>query len=328
MTTDASLECFREASRTRTRRPCIVAGKPLDMDVAPTGVAVVAADDICDNVPAVHSYETERFTDDLEPGTIDGEAAAGCITAVAWSPDEGHPLVVGGNDDNQLIAWNPETGEVLEALSLGDQSSEVRSIAISGDGSTLVATSGSSVNGTIHVFDTETWEHRNMWESANVDTVDVDRNGRYVVTAGNDDHVVQLWDIDTKQRLGDPLRQARGFGSLGQVAFSPDEDASRVAVGTSQGLVLVWDRGTRRLLSVQAMHADFAHQVAFNPTDIDQMLSVGDDGNLMAFTCELCVVPREDLGDLAEERLAQVVRVAAPTPAGGNESSSPSSSHH
>ena len=67
---------------------------------------------------------------------------------------------------------------------------------------------------------------------------------------------------------------------------------------------------------------------SFNPADIDQMLSVGDDGNLMTFTCELCVVPREDLRDLAQERLAQVVRVAAPTPAGGNESSSPSSSHH
>jgi hypothetical protein len=95
--------------------------------------------------------------------------------------------------------------------------------------------------------------------------------------------------------------------------LSPDPDASRVAVTTSEGLVYVWDRATGRLLSSMRRHADMANEAVFHPQDIDRMASAGDDGVMVTFVCDLCSIgpdETEALEAAAEDRLVQVVSVA------------------
>lgn len=292
---------FEVAGEDRTY---VVDGKPVDLAVAPDGSAVVAADDVCSSAPKLGAYEARS----LELQTPEGRGVVGCVTAVAWSADERTPLIVAGNDDNQLIAWDAVTGAVVHVEELGASSSEVRSVAISRDGSTVVATAGSGASGRIHVFDLETWESRNTWGASSVDRVDISADGRHVATAGLDSHHIQLWDVEAENSLG-TLDQAAASGSLGQVVFSPDETSSRIAVGTSEGLVYVWDRSSRRLVSVVKAQADFVQSLAFDPQDIEVLLVAGDDGDLVSFQCRLCSTESGELDSAARARLAQVITV-------------------
>jgi hypothetical protein len=50
--------------------------------------------------------------------------------------------------------------------------------------------------------------------------------------------------------------------------------------------------------------------VAFDPDDLDHMVSAGDDGFMVSYTCELCALGVDELKDAAEDRLAQEVDVA------------------
>lgn len=276
-----------------------VAGQLLGMAAAPDGSAAVSADRPCSPVPALHTFDGER-----PPKLEEPELGTACVTSVAWSPAEDRPLIVAGTDSGDLVAWDATTREIVHNEDLADSSAEVGEVAVSGDGSTVAAAFGRGVDGWIRLFDTTTWEEVAEWPARDVGSLDISREGDYVATSGNDEHTVHLWEV----AAGPPatvLRQAQG--TLAQVALSPEEEASRLAVTTSEGLVYVWDRRSTNLLAVLRRHAGAANDVAFHPTDIDRLLSAGDDGDLVSYRCELCSLGAEDLDEAADERMAQVV---------------------
>ena len=229
-----------------------------------------------------------------------------CPTMVAWNPDPARNQIVAGTYENRLIAWDPDSGAVTGNVALGAASSEVHSVAISGDGATIVAGSGSGATGQLHVVRADGMEEVTKWPTPDVDSVAVSQDGRFVVAAGNDDHRITIWDV----QQGTLLHSFdEAVGTLNRVSFSPDEAASRVSAASSAGFVYVWDRESGQLLAVTHRHGDAANQAVFDPEGIDQMFSAGDDGLMVSYACEVCSLDADELEKAAEDRIAQEIHV-------------------
>ncbi len=140
------------------------------------------------------------------------------------------------------------------------------------------------------------------WSIDSLRSLDISFDGRYVVTA-SDPREVRVWDTEDVSEPLHTLADARG--TLGQVTMSQDQDATRLAVTTSEGMVYVWDRASGKLLAAMRRHADAADEATFDPNDIDHMFSAGDDGFMVSYTCEVCALGADELKDAAEDRLAQ-----------------------
>jgi WD40 repeat protein len=287
-------------------------GQAVDMSPSPDGRYAVVADEYC-QLPIVQPMVPKAA--DVALGHPAG-STSNCASAVAWNPDPDRHQIVAGTDGNTLVSWDSTSGELTGTLRLGAASSEVQDVAISGDGKTIVAVTGTGAAGSIQVVDAEHLTRIKQWPASDLDFVAISADGRYVATSGNDRHLVQVWDVDNPDEPVNVFRQASSTGTLSHVVISPDADASRVAVTTSKGEVYVWDRASGLLLSVEKVHADAANEVAFNPKDIDQMVSAGDDGEMVRSICELCSVDTvAGLRDFAQDRMAQLIGVAV-EPAG------------
>jgi WD40 repeat protein len=281
-------------------------GQLTDMDPAPDGRRAVVIDEygclpqqtsFAKQAPAV---ELTRPADDF------------CPTAVAWDPDGAAHQLVAGYYDGRLWAWDSDSGETTGDVQVGPPSARVQDLAYSGDGSLLVVltTRGQEeATSEVTVLRAADLSVVTSWPGTDLGSVDVSADGRYVATAGNESHLVQVWDTEDVSEPVRVLKNARGAGTLSAVALSQDDQTARVAVATASGRVYVWDRASGRLLSVVPAHQDAANAVAFDRKDIDEMVSAGDDGEAVSFTCDLCSMDTEELGDAARDRAAQVLEV-------------------
>jgi WD40 repeat protein len=277
-------------------------GQAIDMSASPDGEQAVVVDQYC-GVPIVQPLTMDDPQVLLNPPT--GSASA-CINAVAWNPDPNRHQIVAGSAGNTLVAWDTDSGKVTGSLRLGNTASDITDVAISEDGATIVAVSQTAAAGMIHVINADDLTLIDEWPAHDLDFVDISRDGRYIATSGNDRRLVQVWDAHHHDAPLQVLGQASV--TLSHVALSPDDSASRVAVTTSTGDVYVWERSSGRLLSVEKVHADAANQVVFNPKNIDQMVSAGDDGEMIRSLCELCSVDTvAGLHDIAKDRMAQTI---------------------
>jgi WD40 repeat protein len=287
-------------------------GQMSGMDPAPDGDRVVVVDKHCHLPVQVSVVESTKVATLDKP---DDEPS--CAVAAAWNPDPSRHQIVAGTLDGELVSWDAESGKVTGSVDLRedvtrDVTSDVTrvvSVAISGDGRTVVAGTINGEDRRIHVLDASDFSDVSPeWKTSGVRTLDVSADGRFVVSGGGDRGQVTVWDVEDPGQAVHTLSQLRG--SLDQVTISPDAEASRVAATTSEGTVYVWDRESGRLLAAMTRHADAATEVAFDPDDLDHMVSAGDDGFMVSYTCELCALGVDELKDAAEDRLAQEVDVA------------------
>jgi WD40 repeat protein len=276
-------------------------GQATDMDPAPDNIRAVVAEEYC-GVPVVVAVAKGAKETTLA-APADGSAV--CPTTVAWNPQVASHQIVAGTYDNKLISWDSETGAVTGTASLGATSSEVHDVAFSGDGETVVVTTGTAGIGLVHVLRATDLKELQSWQASDQAFLDVSTDGRYVATAGNDRHLVQVWDTEN---VDEPLQQLdQATGTLSHVTLSQDPDASRVAVTTSEGVVYVWDRVSGRLLAAMRRHADAANQVDFDPRDIDRMASASDDGEMVTYVCDLCSMSATELVEAGKDRVVQEV---------------------
>jgi WD40 repeat protein len=274
-------------------------GQAVGTAASPDGLRAVVTDSYC-TVPVQVSFATKK----APVATLVAPEQSACPTVIAWNPDPTRRQIVAGTYENRLVAWDADSGAVTGELALGPDTSEVHSIAMSGDGSTVVAGSGTGAKGEIHVVRTDDLTEVGTWATSAVDSLAVSADGRYVVAAGNEEHEVTVWDAEEGRQL-QSLDDATG--SLNDVSISQDDDASLVSVSTSSGLVYVWDRESGQLMAVTRRHADSANQAAFDPQDADRMVSGGDDGVVYSYTCDVCSIGPEELQEAAEARLSQVI---------------------
>ena len=57
------------------------------------------------------------------------------------------------------------------------------------------------------------------------------------LASGGDDDVITLWDVEARQRIGQPLEGH--VSGVSSIAFSPD--AKSLAAGDGAGTVILWD---------------------------------------------------------------------------------------
>ena len=286
------------SGRIKSKVPPGLLGMAVGMDPAPDGQRAAVLDYFCD-VPLVVAMTKKATAKDLVT-----PKAGICSNAVAWNPDPGAHQIVAGGYDGTLVAWDADTGEVIRTTTVGD-GEPVVGLAFSGDGQTLVAATGTGKKGRIWRMNASDLSRVSDWASPDIRWLAASFDGSYVAVDGENHHVVRVYDAEHPD--AEPLELTQATGTLGAVTLSPDAEASRVAVTTSEGMVYVWDRPSGRLLAVMRRHSDAANEATFDPEDIDHMYSGGDDGFMVGYTCDLCSTSADELKDTAQDLMAQEV---------------------
>jgi len=191
------------------------------------------------------------------------------IRALDFSPD--HQWLASTADDQNLIIWNTETGEVVRQMRLSGRSLD---IDFSPDGGMLtLALNG----GTAQLFafsqgqltNTQTLPHLNqVWSVAFAP-------GGDLIATGSKDTNVWLWQYQE----GQWVNTAKLFeldGSVTSIAFSPD--GKFLAAGSEDKTITLWqiDNGKARFVRTLFEHTDYVRDLAFSP-DSTLLVSASED---------------------------------------------------
>jgi WD40 repeat protein/class 3 adenylate cyclase len=197
------------------------------------------------------------------------DAPRDLTTAVSFSPD-GKRLVAGRLDGGTVV-YDAETRR--QAL-LIDAGSVVTSVAVHPD-RTLIAVG--TIDGKVRLFDATsgtavgsplTEANAAVWQVAfspdgRLLAVAVDPNGVDGFFGQQQQGKVQLWDVDSRTRVGREI--APGGGSVLSVAFNPD--GTLLATGSYRGRLDLWDVATQaRHGNSMSVADDGILSVAFDPS--------------------------------------------------------------
>jgi WD40 repeat protein len=192
--------------------------------------------------------------------------------SVAFSPD-GRTLASSSAGDATIILWDAATGQPMGEPLIG-HTAGMWSVAFSPDGQTLA--SGGD-DGTIILWDVTTGQpigqplvghQRRVWSvafspdgrtlaSGSCGQLDTGLGAGYC-----DQGEIRLWDVDTRQPLGQPLTDHAG--GVTSVAFSPD--GQMLASSSDDQTVMLWDAATGQPLGEPLTgHANWVMSVAFSP---------------------------------------------------------------
>lgn len=232
--------------------------------LAPTGAVTKTFDGHGSFIRAAAIHPASRR---MITGAADG-------TAVAWNLDEGNQIwsadhkpgpihLAGFSPDGRRVVtatYPPETSEYAAGI-VWDANSGARvadllheqpifSFRFSPDG-TRFATA--SEDGTIKLWDTQTWKlvHRLEGHKAAATSVDFDRAGSRLVSTGQDASI-RIWDAASGRALRLLEDPAIGWGI--KAAFAPGGQS--IAVGTRQGSILIWEPARARLRVLKGHLAD------------------------------------------------------------------------
>lgn len=292
---------FGNVARVSLRNPgrikySATAGSAWSADVSPDGASAVLVDSGRPTAPLLVRFDGEPAPE-LAPLTTS------FATVARWSPDPDRAWVVAGTFDGRLVVWDVDQGETVLDLKLDDGESQVIDLELTADGGTAVV---STASGRVNVVSLPDGDPIAAWHTEGPNAVDVSTDGRFVATASTDDQSIRVWKVgEGEGRLIHTLTQLRS--TPGDVTFSPDDESSRVAVTGADGSIYVWRRSDGRLLAQLDRHSDAANSVAFDPQDLDHLVSAADDSVLASYRCLPCEWETEDLAEAAERRRMQVI---------------------
>ncbi|MDF3039163.1 MAG: repeat, subgroup [Thermomicrobiales bacterium] len=158
--------------------------------------------------------------------------------------------------------------------SLSGHVGPVTSVAFSPTDADLVATAGAA--GTVRLWDVAAGQADGealVGHSGEVASIAFSPDGATLLSGGEDGASV-LWDLTTRQPIGEPLVAE---SSVTSVAFAPNGDT--FAVGGDLDTIVVWDAASRQQARVLAAGVGTAvWSLAYSPTDANLLVSGGSDG--------------------------------------------------
>jgi len=199
------------------------------------------------------------------------------VVSGAFSPD-GTQILTGAFDGVAQL-WDQQTGAVLGSPLCHD--SEAHTAIFSPDGD--------------YVLTTSTDKTARLWETKSHKLINTFRQGSAVwaglfttdgkVITGNSDGEIQVWDRDKEKPIV-AWRHPAPHG-IHDLALSPD--GKQVLGACDDGVILLWDLQTRKVVARFVGHTDRAPTAVFVATN--QIASGDIDGNVFLWTW------REGVGD-------------------------------
>ncbi|WP_224363550.1 AAA-like domain-containing protein [Hyalangium versicolor] len=186
------------------------------------------------------------------------------VRAVAFSP-EGQRVVT-ASDDTTAQVWSAETGQSLGPLLRHQRA--VRAVAFSLDGQRVVT---GSDDDTARVWDTQTGQVGQREENF-VRAAAISPDGQRVVVARSRDTTAQVWNAETGQPVGPPLRHQEVVRA---VAFGPG--GQRVVTGSEDNTAQVWDAQSGQPVGPLLHHGDDVVAVALSPDGQRVVTGSNDD---------------------------------------------------
>ena len=182
----------------------------------------------------------------------------GSVRAVAFSPDGS--LAVTGSEDGTASLWNTQGLSVGTRMQHSQSGGlrQVLAVAFGGDG--IVATGGA--NGLARFWQAPSGDSLGapLSHENRVSSVALHPNGHAVLT-GCYDGTVQLWGLDSRERLETTIRVRNRPTYAARV--SPD--GSKIVTGSSKGTAELWDSEAGQLIGELVGHTNEVYAVAFSP---------------------------------------------------------------
>jgi len=201
--------------------------------------------------------------------------AATFVNALAFSPDG--KILATGSHDTTIRLWDVDTAQQIGNPLLG-HSELINALAFSPDGKTLASGSWDDL---IMLWDvSEPNNPINMatlsGKSEDVISIAFSPDGRILASGYkgkelpgdiHENAIVVLWDMETKQQIGQPL--ADHTDSVNSVVFSPDD--KYLFSGSWDKTIIQWDVASQKAIERFVGHNDLIYTIA-----------VSADGNMLA----------------------------------------------
>jgi WD40 repeat protein len=209
------------------------------------------------------------------------------LVSVAISPDG--KTVAGGDTGGTIHLWDAMTGKLLPPdPEFSGRGQPAYSVAFDPTGQLLAATDSRGVR----LWKWATTAEAPTWLPY-ATSVTFDPSGKHLVsTAG--DGIVRIWTQDGKL---DHVLQAHGYLSSSP-AFS--DDGELLAVGTTEGLVEIWDVHSEVAVMLDRHHGASVNHVKFLPGDRSTLISASDDTTVAQFRCPACTDPDQVIRQAVE----------------------------
>ena len=159
------------------------------------------------------------------------------VTAVVTTPD--NTRILSGSRDNCINAWDIKTGKLL--FSIAESRNLITAMKLIPNENILVQTSEDK---RVRLWDTRNLQLIHVYPTKHyIQTCcDVDSGGNCIVTGSNGFNgsgcEVSMWDIRTKQLLGDLRGNEQGVNC---VKFLPSSNGNIVVSGSKDSLIKLWD---------------------------------------------------------------------------------------
>ena len=233
------------------------------------------------------------------------EAHKGEVSALAVSPN-GQQLLSGGADKT-LKQWNPADGALLRSLEL---SAEIRGLSITSDSQRLLA---ACKNGEVHLLDTAGGGLLQTFSAGSTPAFAAWLNDNQSIVSGSTDKVLRVWKqsavrvfsphqkpivdlalynggaqfltagtdgkvLMTDVNNGQPVRTFEGLTGEAR-AVAARADNQRIAAGSSDGKVFLWNAGDAKLLQTLEVPGEVT-SLSFSPDN--QKLAVATKDKILA----------------------------------------------